>query len=194
MTARALILLRQTIRQTPPWAMTPVPLQTLLWYPSLRSTTKPMTVGDYVQLANTEIHFNAPDEKENRWRTLLKTSFDVLLWAVREAKPAKGRYPILIYAPSDFSVSWENADLCEYLASYGYVVLASPSMGMPTIPPEPQDDTFTDRPLPVKLRSSSRIRSGPSPLALPVLPHHPPPRPACSFCAFIYHWHTKTSI
>jgi hypothetical protein len=24
------------------------------------------------------------------------------------------------------------------------------------------------------------------PLALPVLPHHPPPRPASSFCAFIY--------
>ena len=108
------------------------PLQTLLWYPSLRSTTKPMTVGDYVQLADTEIHFNAPDEKENRWRSLLKTSFDIPLSAVREAKPATRRYPVLIYAPSDSSVSWENADLCEYLASHGYVVLASPSMGVST--------------------------------------------------------------
>lgn len=108
------------------------PLQTLLWYPSLRSTTKPMTVGDYVQLADTEIHFNSPDEKENRWRSLLKASFDIPLLAVREAKPAKGRYPVLIYAPSDSSVSWENADLCEYLASHGYVVLASPSMGVST--------------------------------------------------------------
>jgi dienelactone hydrolase len=106
------------------------PLQTLLWYPSLKSTTKPMTVGDYVQLADTEIHFDAPDEKENRWRSL--TSFDIPLSAVREAKPAKGRYPVLIYAPSDSSVSWENADLCEYLASNGYVVLASPSMGVST--------------------------------------------------------------
>ncbi len=108
------------------------PLQTLLWYPSLRSTTKPMTVGDYVQLADTEIHFNAPDEKENRWRSLLKTAFDIPTLAVRGAKPAKGRYPVLIYAPSDSSVSWENADLCEYLASHGYVVLASPSMGVST--------------------------------------------------------------
>jgi pimeloyl-ACP methyl ester carboxylesterase len=107
-------------------------LQTLLWYPSLRSTTKPMTIGDYVRLADTEIRFNAPDEKENRWRSLLKTSFDVPLSAVREAKPAKGRYPVLVYAPSDSSVSWENADLCEYLASHGYVVLASPSMGVST--------------------------------------------------------------
>jgi predicted dienelactone hydrolase len=108
------------------------PLQTLIWYPSLKSTGEPMTVGDYTQLADTEIHFDAPDEKENRWRSLLKTSFDVPLWAVRDAKSAKGRYPVLIYAPSDSSVSWENADLCEYLASRGYVVLASPSMGVTT--------------------------------------------------------------
>ena len=91
-----------------------------------------MTVGDYTQLANTEIHFNAPDEGENRWRSLLMTSFNIPLSAVREAKPANGHYPILIYAPGDSSVSWENADLCEYLASHGYVVLASPSMGVST--------------------------------------------------------------
>ncbi len=91
-----------------------------------------MTVGDYVRLADTEIHFNAPDEKENRWRSLLKTSFDIPLWSVRDAQPTKGRYPVLIYAPSDSSVSWENADLCEYLASHGYVVLANPSMGVST--------------------------------------------------------------
>src|ERR1700691_190673 len=91
-----------------------------------------MTVGDYVGLADGEIDFNAPDEKGNRWRSLLKTSFDIPLWAVRDAQPTKGRYPVLIYAPSDSSVSWENADLCEYLASFGYVVLASPSMGVST--------------------------------------------------------------
>jgi pimeloyl-ACP methyl ester carboxylesterase len=108
------------------------PLQTLIWYPSLKSPVKPMTVGDYVRLADTETHFNAPDEKQNRWRTLLKTSFDIPLWAVQDAQLTKGRYPVLIYAPSDSSVSWENADLCEFLASHGYVVLASPSMGVST--------------------------------------------------------------
>ena len=108
------------------------PLQTLIWYPSLRSTGKAMTVGDYTQLADTEIRFDAPHPEQNRWRSLLKASFDIPLWAVRDAKPAKGHYPVLIYAPSDSSVSWENADLCEYLASHGYVVLASPWMGMLT--------------------------------------------------------------
>jgi hypothetical protein len=91
-----------------------------------------MTVGDYVRLADTEIHFNAPDEKKNRWRSLLKTSFDIPLWSVRNATAGNGRFPVLIYAPSDSSVSWENADLCEFLASHGYVVLSSPSMGVAT--------------------------------------------------------------
>ena len=108
------------------------PLQTLIWYPSLRSPAKPMNVGGYVRLADTEIHFNATDEKQNRWRSLLKTSFDIPLRAVKDAPPRKEHYPVLIYAPSDSSVSWENADLCEYLASHGYVVLASPSMGVST--------------------------------------------------------------
>jgi hypothetical protein len=108
------------------------PLQTLIWYPSLKSAGEPMTVGDYTQMVDTEIHFNAPDAKENRWRSLLMKSFDISLSAVREAKPANGHYPIIIYAPSDSSVSWENADLCEYLASHGYVVLASPSIGVST--------------------------------------------------------------
>ena len=40
-----------------------------------------------------------------------------------------GRFPVVIYAPSFTSWSWENVDLCEYLASYGYVVIASPGMG-----------------------------------------------------------------
>ncbi len=108
------------------------PLQTLIWYPSVRSTAEPMTVGDYVELADAEVHFNAPNEKGNRWRSLLKSSLDISLLAVRDAKPASGRYPVLVYAPSDSSVSWENADLCEYFASHGYVVLASPSMGTST--------------------------------------------------------------
>ena len=108
------------------------PLQTLIWYPSLPNADTAMTVGDYVQLADSEIHFNAPDSKDNRWRSLLQTSFDDRLWAVRDAVPAKGRFPIVIYAPSDSSVSWENADLCEYLASHGYVVIASPSIGVAT--------------------------------------------------------------
>jgi hypothetical protein len=108
------------------------PLQTLIWYPALKSGSKPMTVGDYVALADREIHFDTPDPEHNKWRRRLKSSFDISLWAVRDAKPVEERYPVVIYAPSDSSIAWENADLCEYLASHGYVVLASRSMGVST--------------------------------------------------------------
>jgi pimeloyl-ACP methyl ester carboxylesterase len=109
------------------------PLQTLIWYPSMRSTGKPMTVGDYTELADTEMHFGAPDKENNRWRSLLGTSSEVALWAVRDAELAEGRFPVLIYAASGSSFSWENADLCEFLASHGYVVVASPSLGVSTL-------------------------------------------------------------
>lgn len=107
------------------------PVQTLIWYPSLPSTAAAMTAGDYAQLANYVIDFNHPT-RTNRWHKLLKRSLGVKLWARRGATPAEGKFPIVVYAPSDSSVSWENADLCEYLASHGYVVLASPSMGAST--------------------------------------------------------------
>ena len=107
-------------------------LQTLVWYPAKQSGNKPMTAVEYVALEDTEVHFDAPDPEHNKWRKRVNRSFDAPLWAVRDAKPAGGRYPVLIYAPSDSSVAWENADLCEYLASHGYIVLASPSMGART--------------------------------------------------------------
>ena len=40
-----------------------------------------------------------------------------------------GRFPLVIYAPSVNAPATENIELCEYLASNGYIVIASPSMG-----------------------------------------------------------------
>src|SRR5260370_37445148 len=37
------------------------PLQTLVWYPSQRSSEKPMTVGDYSRLAATATDFGTSD-------------------------------------------------------------------------------------------------------------------------------------
>jgi pimeloyl-ACP methyl ester carboxylesterase len=36
---------------------------------------------------------------------------------------------VVIYAPGFNNPAWDNADLCEYLASYGYCVIASGSFG-----------------------------------------------------------------
>ena len=109
----------------------PRPIQTLVWYPATGSMRKPMTVGDYAQLAATVIHF-APIEKPDEWVAKLAASADVRLRAIRGATLAKGHFPVVVYAPGQSSVAWDNADLCEYLASHGYVVLASPSVGKST--------------------------------------------------------------
>ena len=110
------------------------PLQTLIWYPAEKSTAKPMTVGDYGNLAATETSFDKPtlsvDQKQ--WLDGIKPTLAMPMWAVRDAPPVSGRFPIVIYAPSFSAMSWENADLCEYLASHGYVVIASPDMGAST--------------------------------------------------------------
>jgi dienelactone hydrolase len=107
------------------------PLQTLIWYPAQKSGGKPMSVADYADLAATETSFGKPkmpsDARE--WISGMKPALTTPLWAVRGAPAAPGRFPVVIYAPSISSWSWENADLCEYLASHGYVVLASPDMG-----------------------------------------------------------------
>jgi pimeloyl-ACP methyl ester carboxylesterase len=107
------------------------PLQTLIWYPAQKSSAKPMTVGDYGDLLATEISFGkpklSPDWKD--WLDGMKPTLKDSMRAVRDAPLLSGRFPVVIYAPSLSSMSWENADLCEYLASYGYVVVASPDMG-----------------------------------------------------------------
>lgn len=100
------------------------PLQTLVWYPVSgrgRGTGKPMTVGDYENLSASEAVLAGT-----------KRALSVSLWAVRDAPATAGRFPVVVYAPSFSAPSWENADLCEYLASHGYIVIASPSLGAHT--------------------------------------------------------------
>jgi tetratricopeptide (TPR) repeat protein len=107
------------------------PLQTLIWYPAEISSSKPMTVGDYLNLRATETSFGHPktDASTKEWQDGLSPTLRMPLWAVRDATQKAGRFPVVIYAPSYSAMAWENADLCEYLASHGYVVIASPSMG-----------------------------------------------------------------
>jgi len=107
------------------------PLQTLIWYPAQKSSDKAMTVGDYSDLLATETSFGKPDLSPDwkQWIDGMKPTLKDSMWAVRNAPALAGRFPVVIYAPSFSSMSWENADLCEYLASHGYVVVASPDMG-----------------------------------------------------------------
>ena len=110
------------------------PLQTLIWYPADKTTGSTMTLRDYTMLRVTETDF---DTKPKPGSVLpaddgRKAALDDRLWAYRDAPLKGGHFPVVIYAPSYSNTAWENADLCEFLASYGYVVLASPDMGAST--------------------------------------------------------------
>ncbi|MRW84607.1 dienelactone hydrolase [Pseudoduganella sp. FT26W] len=111
------------------------PVQTIIWYPAQRGGT-PVTHADYLRTSLTEETYNlAPAEIEQRWSAFLaqhpgaKKGMDAKMWAVRDARPEAGKFPVVVYAPSFNASAHENADLCEYLASHGYVVLSSPDMG-----------------------------------------------------------------
>jgi dienelactone hydrolase len=107
------------------------PLQTLVWYPAKKTGKASMTLGDYSALLVTETDFGkkATAEEVKEQSAELASALSDKLWAVRDAPMENGHFPVVIYAPSFSNVSWENVDLCEYLASNGYAVIASPNMG-----------------------------------------------------------------
>lgn len=110
------------------------PIQTLVWYPAKRTAAAPMTVADYRQASLADVNFSLPAAAAAQQRASWlagpqKAQYGAQTLAVRDAPAASGSYPVLIYAPSFASRAQENLDLCEYLASHGYVVIASRSMG-----------------------------------------------------------------
>lgn len=107
------------------------PLQTLVWRPAEPGDGPTVTVGDYLDLWAAETRFGRPSEPQRarEWRGAMTADLEQPMWARRGARPAPGRFPILVYAPSFSSTAWENADLCEYLASHGFIVVASACMG-----------------------------------------------------------------
>jgi dienelactone hydrolase len=110
------------------------PIQTLIWYPAQASHAAQITLGRYFSLSATEDTFlPSPEAAATRTREA-EEAFDgkERMWAVEGAAPTTGPYPLVLYAPSFGSSAYENVDLCEYLASFGYVVIASPSMGAHT--------------------------------------------------------------
>jgi len=110
------------------------PLQTLIWYPAKASNAKPMIVKDYVDLLPSETDFSHPRMGPG-WAEFMegmKPTLSSPMRAIAKAPAAAGRFPVVIYAPSLNAMSWENADLCEFLASHGYVVIATPDFGART--------------------------------------------------------------
>jgi len=110
----------------------PRPLQTLVWYPAENSSRATMTFGEYGALIKTETSFDKPvtqGKPQSFVEAFMQGTADLHARAIRDAALQSGRFPVLVYAPSVNAPATENIELCEYLASHGFVVIASPSMG-----------------------------------------------------------------
>ncbi len=119
------------------------PMQIAVWYPT--NTKAPgMRFSEYLDLFLTEESFKKPAEKARQenaamWKKELAGRVDpaadserilqAQTFAVQDAPPAKGSFPVLIYGAGGQGESFENSVMLEYLASHGYIALASPAVG-----------------------------------------------------------------
>lgn len=117
------------------------PLQTLVWYPA-RSSPRKLAYADYVSTRQTEQQFEVTDASRvqflaHKMKTLsdrigveqARAALDASSLASFNAEPVPGRFPVVIYATGRGGTADDNADLCEFLASHGYIVMASTSLG-----------------------------------------------------------------
>ena len=117
----------------------PIPIS--IWYPaaSIINASKELTVLDYLEIL----------KEEEEWKTLpneFLLDWFPYLWNTPENKAhlfekgtafynspsLDGKFPVVVYAPSYQASSIENFALFEYLASNGFIVIASPSRGTDT--------------------------------------------------------------
>ena len=125
----------------------PRPILLNLWYPALPSKrTKPMPHSRYLDFAkaNPEIkpwlteyatynrdticnEVTGTSRKKltagqtEAWKKFLEHPTRCFL----DAKPSTGKFPLVIYHPGYGSSVEDNAEFCEFLASYGYMVASS---------------------------------------------------------------------
>ncbi|MFC1726449.1 dienelactone hydrolase family protein [candidate division KSB1 bacterium] len=115
------------------------PVQTLIWYPAEKDKEAENFLYEYYiyNFTNIENYIPITESLKAQIREYLLKDSDfkgdfagelaLRTRAYKDAKPKKGNFPIIVYAPSWSHYAWQNSDMCEYLASHGYIVAASPS-------------------------------------------------------------------
>ena len=115
-----------------------------VWYPATGDEDRrPMLYRDYIEAVGFETQmegellvgvdayvahstFGGADEATLRQMVGEPTT------AYRDSVPLDGQHPVIVYAPSFSYESFENSALFEYLASHGYIIVASRSAGPET--------------------------------------------------------------
>jgi dienelactone hydrolase len=118
------------------------PLRISVWYPAEPGAGAPLTLGDYITLLGAEGHLGlvtAADAEAGRrdfYRFPLldqatpeqRRRLEALpSRAVRDARPAAGKFPLILYSLGSAAVGNVTPEL---LASHGYVVAQAPRLGV----------------------------------------------------------------
>ncbi len=124
------------------------PIQICIWYPAQTTTElSPMVYGEYVFPYPEDSRFfdflSEIQGREIQWlHRLLENNrggvldlLSVKVGAIRDAPPQAGSFPLIIYSPELSRGISENLVLCEYLASRGFMVATTHSVGMTGLNP-----------------------------------------------------------
>lgn len=118
----------------------PRPMQIGVWYPSEMFNEKnAITFGYLLSLEETEetlqvISLNealTPNEKYKEYfkGDRIEEVFNKPMKSILDATQLSGSFPLILYGSSQSSSGYDNALLCEQLASHGYIVVTLASKG-----------------------------------------------------------------
>jgi len=113
------------------------PMQMFIWYPAAHTANaKCLQFEEYLLLNDTEAepwrwtdaHKHALRQKDGEEKRMAGSSWETMLAletaAVKEAKAAAGKFPLVIFGMGGGTGGHAYSVLCEYLASHGYVAVA----------------------------------------------------------------------
>ncbi|MFW6202180.1 MAG: hypothetical protein ACOC8B_06360, partial [Gemmatimonadota bacterium] len=115
------------------------PVRVDVWYPARCGDAGRMPVRDYVEIDPPDSRYDdmvsvlhAWDDYSYRGLAGDSAGFERLMAAptaaCRDASPAGGRFPLVVYSAGWFNRSPDNTILAEFLASHGFVVAAVPQL------------------------------------------------------------------
>jgi hypothetical protein len=138
---------RRLLEGAPPPDKAPRPILINVWYPAGKvGDAKRMPHRDYLNIFSdeprldkfstklaefnrtviaTEVMGKPPKELTDPEKRLLDHLLDTPTACVRNATPAEGKFPLVIYHSGHGSSFEDNSVLCEFLASHGFIVLGS---------------------------------------------------------------------
>lgn len=118
------------------------PIQLCYWYPAQADNSHTrMMYGEYAfPYPNDASFFNLLSNLQNRElgvlfsfmgnnQALVQNSMDIELYGVRDAAPVEGSFPLVLYHGGRLGSYSQNVVMCEYLASHGFIVATTHTIG-----------------------------------------------------------------